>query len=92
MAKSSALPDAWVEKLFQLMEDRYGSLWADRYGAFPRDRVKRTWGSDLADMSRDELARGAEACRDRRYPPTLPEFRALCRKEIVLSRHSAGSD
>lgn len=82
MAKSSALPDAWIEKLFNLMEDRYGSLWADRYGAFPRDRVKRTWGSDLADMSRDELARGAEACRDRRYPPTLPEFRALCRKEM----------
>jgi hypothetical protein len=78
----NALPDAWIERLFNRMEDRYGSLWAERYGAFPRARVMRTWAEDLADMSRDELARGVAACRDRKYPPTLPEFRELCRPSI----------
>ena len=58
-ARSSALPDAWIERLFQRMEDRYGDLWANRYGAFPRDRVKRSWGEDLADLSPDEIVRGA---------------------------------
>lgn len=80
------LPDAWTEKLFNVMEDRYGSLWVDRYGAFPRPRVMQTWGSDLADMSREELARGVDACRDRRFPPSLPEFRELCRPAIDYER------
>ena len=81
-AKPSALPDTWVERLFQRMEDRYGDLWANRYGAFPRDRVKRSWAEDLGDLSRDELARGVDACRGAKLPPTLPEFRALCRPPI----------
>jgi hypothetical protein len=76
----------WVEKIFQRMEDRYGALWADRYGAFPRARVMRTWAEDLADMSRDELTRGVAACRDRKFPPTLPEFRELCRPALDYER------
>lgn len=68
------------------MEDRYGAMWADRYGAFPRERVKTTWADDLADMTRDELARGVSACRDRKFPPTLPEFRALCRPALDYER------
>lgn len=75
-----------MEKLFCVMEDRYGAIWADRYGAFPRARVMQTWGRDLADMNREELARGVESCRDRRYPPTLPEFRELCRPAIDYER------
>lgn len=80
------LPGAWMEKLFNVMEDRYGSMWADRYGAFPRARVMQTWGRDLADMTRDELAHGVEICRDLRFPPTLPEFRELCRPSINHER------
>jgi hypothetical protein len=41
--------------------------------------VKRVWAEELADMSSEELARGVSACRDRKFPPTLPEFRELCR-------------
>lgn len=81
-AKPSALPDTWVERLFQRMEDRYGDLWANRYGAFPRERVKRTWAEDLADLTRGELARGVEACRSVTFAPTLAEFRKLCRPPI----------
>ncbi len=81
-AEQSALPDAWAERLFQRMEDRYGALWADRYGAFPRDRVKRSWAEDLCDMTREELARGVAACRDSKFPPTLAEFRAMCRPPL----------
>lgn len=82
----NALPDAWIERIFQRMEDRYGAMWADRYGAFPRARVMRTWAEDLADMSRDELTRGVAACRDRKFPPTLPEFRELCRPALDYER------
>lgn len=77
-----ALPEPWMERLFQRMEDRYGSLWADRYGAFPRARVMQTWAEDLGDLTREELVRGVDACRTRKFPPTLPEFRELCRPEM----------
>ncbi|AEV24608.1 hypothetical protein Dsui_0188 [Azospira oryzae PS] len=68
------------------MEDRYGDLWAARYGAFPRSRVMRTWAQDLADMTPDEVTRGVNACRDRKFPPTLPEFRELCRPALDYER------
>lgn len=80
-AKPSALPDMWIERLFQRMEDRYGDLWANRYGAFPLERVKRSWADDLGDLSRDELARGVDACRSQ-LPPTLPE---PARCAVILS-------
>lgn len=82
MPKPRALHDVWMERLFQLMEDRYGSLWADRYGAFPRARVMQTWAEDLGDMTRAELVRGVDACKTRKFPPTLPEFRELCRPQM----------
>src|SRR5690606_33878455 len=41
--------------------------------------VKDTWKRGLAGMSRDELATGVIACRQRKYAPTLPEFITLCR-------------
>lgn len=82
LAKSASLPDSWVERIFQKMEDRYGDMWANRYGAFPRDRVMRTWGEDLADLSSSELATGMTACKSAKFPPTLPEFRELCRPPI----------
>lgn len=76
------MPDSWIEKLFQRMEDRYGDLWATRYGSFPRERVKRTWAEDLGDLSGEEIARGVAACRSAKFPPTLPEFHSLCRPPI----------
>lgn len=81
-ANPSVLPDTWVEKLFQKMEDRFGDLWANRYGAFPRARVKQTWAEDLGDLSGEEVARGVSASKSIKFPPTLPEFRALCRPPI----------
>lgn len=80
--KLSALPDRWIERLFQRMEDRFGDLWANRYGSFPRERVKRTWAEDLADMTPEEVARGVDASKACKFPPTLPEFRSLCRPPI----------
>lgn len=81
-ASRSVLPDAWVRRIFERMEDRYGDLWAQRFGGIPVERMARTWAEDLGDLSGDEVARGVSACRDIKFPPTLPEFRALCRKPI----------
>ena len=75
------LPDAWVERLFQKFEDFYGAKWAAQYGGFPRERVKRTWGEELGGFlsSPGVIAKAIEAQKANIFPPTLPEFLALCR-------------
>ena len=77
-----ALPDAWVRRIFERMEDRYGDLWAQRFGGVPKDRLMRTWAEDLSDLSGEEIAYGLRACRDHKFVPSLPDFRALCRPPI----------
>ena len=78
----SALPDSWIERIFQKMEDRYGSLWVDRYGQFPRERVKKSWAEDLAGFTGEELKRGLDVGKINKFPPSLPEFAASCRPSI----------
>lgn len=69
-------------KLFERMEDRYGDQWASRYGAFPRSRVMKTWAEDLSDLTPEEFILGCQASKSLKFPPTLPDFRALCRPPI----------
>lgn len=85
------MPEPWIEKLFQKFEDYYGAKWAAQYGAFPRERVKRTWAEALAGFTSipDALGQALEAQKNSPFPPTLPEFLALCRN--AANRRSAAS-
>lgn len=93
----AALADSWIEKLFQKFEDFYGAKWAAAYGSFPRDRVKRTWAEELGGFASmpECLAMALDDQKLLRFPPTLPEFLALCReaakrrppKELTLLGH-----
>lgn len=55
----------------------YGHKWISSYGVEPSD----TWARGLRGFTNDELAHGIRRCLDREdpWPPTLPEFRQLCR-------------
>lgn len=76
------LHDSWIEKLFQKFEDWYGSKWAAQYGDFPRDRVKATWAEELGGFAGqgDVFVQALAAQKASPFPPTLPEFLALCRE------------
>lgn len=81
-ANQSALPEAWIEKLFQKFEDFYGAKWAAQYGSFPRNRVMRTWAEELAGFADKPgaIGRALDAQKANPFPPTLPEFLTLCRE------------
>ncbi len=85
-----ALPGAWIEKLFQKFEDFYGAKWAAQYGNFPRERVKRTWAEELSGFSDTPSAIGKalDAQKSSAFPPTLPEFLALCREAAKRIWHA----
>lgn len=78
-ASVPALPERWAEKIFRRMENYYGAKWTDSLGGIPRERVRQAWGEELAGYAPDEIARGLDGCRNRVWPPTLPEFLMLCR-------------
>ena len=86
-ARSTPLPDAWVERIFARMFGLYGSLWLDRWRTEGGEAVgvamaKSTWAAELGTFADQPaaIARALEACADLQFPPTLPEFRALCRQ------------
>lgn len=76
------LPEKWVERIFTIMAGRYGSKFTDAWRGTDPKMVKAIWADDLAGFSDREIKRGLDSCRDRDWPPTLPEFRKLCRPQI----------
>lgn len=79
---ADAIPQAWVEKLFGRMSAMYGSKFADLWRGTDLQQVQRVWGQELGSLSNDELRDGVAGLRNRPFPPTLPEFVALCRRPI----------
>jgi hypothetical protein len=80
--KADPLPTEWVEALFKKIAARYGSLFADRFGAVPHKLLVEEWGSELAGYTGAEIKRGLDGLRGCKFPPTLPEFAELCRPGI----------
>lgn len=76
------LPQRWVERLFLRLSAIYGKHFADAWRGCDLDEVKDAWAYGLGDLSAEEIARGIDACHGRPYPPTLPEFRELCRPPV----------
>lgn len=72
----------WVDRLFARFSAMYGARFADMWSGGDLGLVKSVWADDLAGYGTDEVARGVEACRSLKFPPTLPEFLLLCRPPL----------
>lgn len=80
--KSSALPDAWVERLFARFEAMYGAKFSAAWQGCNLSNVKAVWAEDLGGYSGQEISAGIAKCREMDWPPTLPEFLKACRPPI----------
>jgi hypothetical protein len=88
----SALPAAWIERLFERLFMIYGTdkmqgLWRGQEMA----DVKKYWAAELAGFSGDELRDGFSKLRREHpeWPPTLYQFVDLCRAAVKLEAHKA---
>lgn len=76
----SALPEPWIEKLFDRFATMYGKHWLDQWRGIPLDRIKHTWREDLAFASGEQMRKALEHCKTQcKFPPTCPEFAGLCK-------------
>jgi hypothetical protein len=63
------------------MAEIYGHRWTSAYGdSTEADGAAGTWAKGLAGVTPAQLADGLKAClaSSDPWPPTLPEFRAMC--------------
>lgn len=67
-----------VEALFAEFEALYGSRFADMWRHTDVARMKSLWARALSGVSVGEIRTGLAGCRDLSWPPSLPEFMALC--------------
>lgn len=80
-ANPNELPSSWVAALFARFSAMYGKHWLDMWADVPIADVKDAWQSGLAGMSGDAIKRALAHCETHnKFPPTLPEFAALCRE------------
>lgn len=73
------LSESHFERLWQRMAEAYGHKWTSSYGVEPN----QSWIDGLADMTTDDIKRGLASLKnfqdDEGWPPTLLQFRDLCR-------------
>lgn len=82
----SSLPLSWIETLFA----RFSAAWgAQKIGAmFPADShddVKSLWADQLGRFEPETLRHALQAAIDtgKEWPPSLPEFVAVCQRSAV---------
>lgn len=78
----SSLPETWIEKLFDKMLLDYGKKFIDQWSGADTDKLIAHWSRELAGYSGLELKRGYDALATRDWPPSLPEFKKMCRPPV----------
>ena len=73
---------AWVEKLLHHMLLSYGKKFTDQWGMVDGQQLINFWAAGLTGYSHAELKAGKDALEAREFPPTLPEFKKLCRRPL----------
>lgn len=81
----SVLTDRHIDRLWERMAKIYGHKWVSSYG----EADDGSWLTGLHDVAVEQIAVGLEKCRvsSDPWPPTLPQFRALCRPEKTPAYH-----
>jgi len=78
----SALPDRGIDRLFDALLSMYGKHWLDLWADCDPVSVKASWASALHGLDGECIRLALENMRTtgKPFPPTQPEFVALCRQ------------
>jgi hypothetical protein len=77
-----SLPMPWVERIFTKLTMIYGREFLGRWEGLNIDEVKADWAHELAGFKDHPecIAHALKNMPDGIKPPTVLEFRAICRK------------
>jgi hypothetical protein len=76
-----------MSRLWARLAEIYGHRWVSQYG--DSHGAMDTWQRGLRDLTRVEISNGLRALLTRQdnWPPSLPEFRQLCRPPAPEPAH-----
>lgn len=77
--------------MFDKMTFDYGKKFTDQWGCAESNALIAYWAASLAGFSGAELDRGIAAMESLDWPPTLPQFKKLCRPPVdpMVAFHEA---
>ena len=78
----NSLPESWVERLFDRMLLSFGKKFTDQWGGTDAQKLFDFWAVELAGYSGEELKRGLKSMEDQDWPPSLPQFKKMCRPPV----------
>lgn len=81
-SRPQPLPRSWVERISAHMLHAYGKRYTDLWAATKPEAWLAYWSEQLAGYTAAEIKRGMDALDAREWPPTLPEFKRLCRPPL----------
>jgi len=68
--------------MFHKMLLDYGKKFTDQWGGADTDELIAHWAREMATYTGAEIKRGLAAMESRDWPPTLPEFKKMCRAPL----------
>jgi hypothetical protein len=85
LSTSRPLPDSWTKALHEKMMLNFGKKFTDQWDGVNPARMAVHWSEQLAGYTGPELSRGVAEMDLRDWPPTLPEFKRMCRPTLDLA-------
>lgn len=79
-----AAPRHWVAALFEKMTRMWGNTFLDKWRDVDLEGVMQEWGKGLKKLSTAELKAGVDGLMMQKFPPSLPEFYAICKMRRLV--------
>jgi hypothetical protein len=79
---SSSMPNSRVDRVFGVMAAHYGARFAGAWRGTDAATVKAVWAKELGALRPEQIRQGIARLCECKFPPTLPEFIALCKADI----------
>jgi hypothetical protein len=74
------MPSSRVERLFEVMGAHYGARFTDAWCGTDAAAMKAVWAKELGALRPEQIRQGIARLCECKFPPTLPEFIALCKQ------------
>jgi hypothetical protein len=79
----------FVKALFEQMLLDFGKKFTDQWSSVDPEKMEEWWCRNLTGFTRREFKRGLLAMEKLAWPPTLPEFKKLCRIDSLNAYYEA---
>ena len=78
---SETLQAKWMDRLFQRFASAYGKHWMDMWNGANIEEIKGDWAEYLDGINPLNMKEALDYCIEHKpFPPTLPEFKILCKQ------------